>query len=88
MDERTTDWAKRIGQLASGVVYDTYNTVLIKVFGKEEKLVWYTTRDEKVCPVCRTMHGVPFKISETEGIFPIHPDCRCLWITKKEFRRR
>jgi len=89
MDGRTTDWAKRIGQLASGVVFDTYNTVLVKVFGKEEKLVWWTTRKPSVCKkVCAPMHGTVFKVSETEGIFPAHPDCECTWVTQKEARRR
>ena len=89
MDGRTTDWAKRIGQLASGVVYDTYNTVLVKVFGKEERLVWFTTGKNTVCKnICRPMHGTEFKVSETKGILPAHHDCECTWVTQKEARRR
>ena len=87
MDGRSFDWARRVGQLASGAVFDTYNTVLIKVFGKEEKLVWFTTGKDTVCKkICKPMHGVRFKISETKGVFPAHPDCECTWVTEKEFR--
>ena len=82
MDGRTLNWAKRIGDLANGVVMDTYNRVLSKVFGKG-KFMWYTTRDEIVCEVCRYMHGTVFSFEEIKrGILPAHPGCRCTWVRK------
>lgn len=41
---------------------------------------WSTTGDAKVCPACRPLQGVVFKIAEARGILPRHPNCRCAWI--------
>lgn len=88
MDRRTTGWAKRVGQLASGIVMGTYNTVLRKVFRWEETLVWWTTQKDTVCLVCKNMHGVEFSVRATKGILPYHSDCECIWITVREARKR
>jgi len=87
MDGRTVGWSKRIGELANSVVMDTYNSALRIIFYKKI-LVFYATMDESVCPICSSLHGIEFKYNDTNNFLPIHPDCRCLWITKKEARRR
>ena len=33
------------------------------------------TIDSKVCPSCRAMEGVVLKISEADGLIPLHPRC-------------
>lgn len=35
------------------------------------------TIDSKVCPSCRAMEGVVLKISEADGLIPLHKNCRC-----------
>ena len=44
-------------------------------------LVWYTRRDERVCPICQPLHGT---VTNKKGVFPggyvsppAHPKCRC-----------
>jgi len=85
MDGRTTNWAKRVGDLASSAVMKTYNRILSRVF--KQNLVWYTTKDELVCPVCKPMHGTKFRASWTKDVLPAHIECRCTWVTEKEFKK-
>jgi SPP1 gp7 family putative phage head morphogenesis protein len=78
----------RIGALASCAIFDSYNSSLRKVYEevyREKTLVWYTTKDESVCEVCSGMHGVCFDIKNTYGLLPEHPQCRCQWISLREF---
>jgi len=73
--------------LVSSVISDTYNVALKRAYEETLKarlVVWYTTMDERVCPVCGEMHGVEFDIRETEGLLPQHPQCRCLWVPISE----
>lgn len=37
--------------------------------------IHYTKRDEKVCPICRPMHGKV--LDESDKRPPLHPRCRC-----------
>lgn len=43
--------------------------------------IWYTRLDERVCPICAPLHGVPERRNGTfPGGFdgpPAHPRCRC-----------
>jgi SPP1 gp7 family putative phage head morphogenesis protein len=41
---------------------------------------WSTAGDEKVCEACEDMEGRTFKIEESRGLIPRHPNCRCAWI--------
>lgn len=45
-----------------------------------------TAEDNKVCPKCQSLddrygaNGKPLKVSDAEGIIPVHPNCRCAWV--------
>lgn len=41
---------------------------------------WSTAKDGRVCPKCQPMQGVVFKIKESHGLLPRHPNCRCAFI--------
>lgn len=49
------------------------------------RVVWYTARDERVCPTCAPMHGKTRKVTEQfrlptgEHVWApqVHPHCRC-----------
>lgn len=49
------------------------------------RVVWYTAKDERVCPVCAPMHGKTRKVNERfrlptgEQVWApqVHPHCRC-----------
>lgn len=51
-------------------------------FASREALlaVWKTAEDEDVCPACDAMAGKVFDLDEAEGMIPLHPNCRCMWI--------
>jgi len=77
----------RTFSLISSAIMDAYNVALKRAYEETLKarlVVWYTTMDERVCPVCGEMHGVEFDIRETEDLLPQHPQCRCIWVPISE----
>lgn len=42
-------------------------------------LVWHTTGDDRVCPICEERDGQTFEIEDADGLLPAHPSCRCYW---------
>jgi SPP1 gp7 family putative phage head morphogenesis protein len=47
--------------------------------GVEVEAEWTTAGDDAVCPICESMEGKIYKISEARGMIPAHPGCRCSW---------
>lgn len=51
---------------------------------------WRVKRDANgqiastVCPSCRAMEGVVLKISEADGLIPLHPRCMCAYSKPRE----
>lgn len=39
-----------------------------------------TAGDDSVCPECEDLEGKVFSISESRGVIPVHPNCRCAFI--------
>jgi SPP1 gp7 family putative phage head morphogenesis protein len=39
---------------------------------------WSTAKDGRVCPICAPLQGVILKTKEAHGMFPRHPNCRCV----------
>ncbi len=48
-----------------------------KETGIVHKTEWYTAIDERVCPLCETLHGHVSSIGDGE-VPPAHPLCRCV----------
>lgn len=50
--------------------------------------IWNTEEDEKVCPICKPLDGLPEAWWQTEALSgpPAHPNCRC-WLTYEEARK-
>lgn len=52
-----------------------------KQLGAEtEEVIWITALDERVCKVCRPLHGRVWKLNDSNLKIPIrdtHPNCRC-----------
>ena len=49
-------------------------------------LVWVTARDERVCPICRPLHGNQFALNDPQlPMMPdsTHPRCRCRYIVRE-----
>jgi len=55
--------------------------ILLQMMQTELVPIWHTERDERVCPICRPLHGtgkeVYGRISPSGP--PAHPNCRC-WL--------
>lgn len=53
---------------------------------KDVKLVWITALDERVCPICRPLHGREWELSDptilTPGPADSHHNCRCRLVLK------
>lgn len=45
-----------------------------------EKVEWYTAADDRTCEECSPLHGSEYRLIESHGLIPIHPNCRCTWI--------
>ena len=77
---------KRATVIARTEIVRTYNEGQLNSLerlGVEEVGVapeWSTAKDGRVCPLCRPMEGVVFKIKEARGMLPRHPNCRCAFI--------
>lgn len=41
---------------------------------------WSTALDERVCPLCQSLHGIVLKREEARGMIPRHPQCRCSFL--------
>ncbi len=41
---------------------------------------WNTAGDNKVCKLCRPLEGAVLNVSESHGLLPRHPNCRCAWV--------
>ena len=46
------------------------------------KVQWYTALDERVCEICEPRgREDPMPITESRGLIPAHPNCRCVWLS-------
>ena len=87
MRDYKLDIEDRLGALASSAIFDSYNTTLRQVYKdvyEERTLVLYSTMDEQICEICKGLQGTKFDIEDANDLLPIHPYCRCSFITLKE----
>lgn len=52
---------------------------LLGVDEVEAEVEWVTAGDNKVCSRCSAMSGKVYKVEESHGLIPLHPNCRCMW---------
>ena len=48
---------------------------------KIEEVRFLAALSDRTCPKCESLNGRIFKINESYGVIPIHPNCRCSWIS-------
>lgn len=51
-----------------------------EVQGVIVKAEFITAGDDRVCVECQALEGQVFTIKEAEGIIPVHPGCRCVFL--------
>lgn len=45
-----------------------------------ETVIWFALFDR--CPICDPHDGEEFRIRDSQGVLPFHPNCRCMWQPK------
>lgn len=50
------------------------------IHGVSAKAEISTAGDERVCPRCAKLEKTIFTLEEAQGIIPVHPKCRCIWL--------
>lgn len=51
-----------------------------EVAGVSVKAEFKTAGDSRVCVICQGLEGRVFTLKEAEGIIPVHPNCRCVFL--------
>jgi len=64
-------------RIANQGLLDTYKAHNI------EKVRFLAALSERTCPICEGMNGQVFMLNEAEGMIPVHPMCRCSWLSVK-----
>ncbi len=41
-----------------------------------------TAGDSRVCPICAALEGEKYTVKNAHGVIPVHPNCRCVFITE------
>lgn len=59
---------------------DTYESFNID----ELELVAEWSSSGVACTKCSPMNGVRMPIEEARGLLPVHPNCKCIWVTVKK----
>lgn len=88
---RLNDRVSRIGITRARVIARTETIAahaeatlnLFEEAGVEQVTVsaeWATASDDRVCPECAAMEGRVFNVSESHGMIPLHPNCRCAFL--------
>jgi SPP1 gp7 family putative phage head morphogenesis protein len=44
------------------------------------KAEWATAGDNRVCERCASREGQVLTIEQAQGLIPLHPNCRCIWL--------
>ncbi len=48
---------------------------------KIEKVSFLAALSDRTCPICEGLNGKVFNITESQGVIPVHSNCRCTWIS-------
>ncbi|MFN9110292.1 MAG: phage minor head protein [Bacteroidota bacterium] len=54
-----------------------------KAQGIRLDVIWYTKEDERVCPICGSLHNTTESVWSRVGRPPAHPRCRCWLVYRK-----
>jgi len=46
-----------------------------------DKVRWLAALSDRTCPECESMNSQVFTLQESYGQIPLHPNCRCTWVS-------
>jgi SPP1 gp7 family putative phage head morphogenesis protein len=80
---------RRVSMIARTEIIRAHTDATLQEFKSwrvEEVLVkaeFTTAGDDRVCPECEALEGKEYTLEEAEGIIPVHPSCRCVFLPKE-----
>ena len=77
---------KRPNMIARTETVRLANEGLIKLYNENniEKVSFLAALSDRTCPICEGLNGTVFTIKESNGVIPVHVNCRCTWISITE----
>lgn len=74
----------------------TFNTAMLREMEQwgveqvtaEVEYVFRTSHDNRVCSICAGLEGTVYTIEEAEGVLPIHPACRCVFVPRANAKQK
>jgi SPP1 gp7 family putative phage head morphogenesis protein len=78
--------ARRAEMLARTEIIRAYAESTLQEFrnwgveGVSAKAEFQTAGDDRVCPKCEHLQGKVYTLDEANGVIPVHPKCRCIWL--------
>ena len=58
------------------------------IVGVTAEVELLTAMDSRVCQICRSLSGKVYTIQQARGVIPVHPRCRCCWISAQKAEQR
>lgn len=87
VDDRIAAYDRKLHRLRSETIARTesaraMNAGTIQGFAEAgiETVIWFALFDR--CPICDPHDGEEFRIRDSQGVLPFHPNCRCMWQPK------
>ena len=73
----------RVNMIVRSEVVRLANLGLLETYKehKIERVRFLAALSERTCPECEILNGQIFNINEAEGMIPVHPRCRCSWLS-------
>ena len=62
-------------RLANMGLLDTYKD------NKVGQVRFLAALSDRTCPECMSLNGAVYNIKEAYGLIPVHPNCRCTWVS-------
>jgi len=82
-------WATTTARTEVMTAYNAGRLEGFKLSGVVEQVEYSVSPDERLCAICEPFDARVFKLEDSDGIIPQHPNCRCQWIPllgKKDFK--
>lgn len=67
----------QVESIIAGAAWAIAADLTLRTLPQVEEWEWFTERDERVCELCKPLHGMKMSRAELRALWPRHPGCRC-----------